>query len=314
MSYHLIEESMQKIGEITSWKPLLIEYNHAKKPNEFTSYKMNFKNKELLDETVSSLCTTFLKIVNKYDRKILEYTGFNGKNIVDKISIDNPLITTSWNALKESMNVYDDTKTLKEINANAFILVGTYNDEKNVPQNIYLITKKNPVISFKKGRAPLLVSQHNVIDKTSEPLIQLGKSFDALIYKNVLYMINSNCEYILNMEYSHKKICQKSLTSLSEANIINDIDLYKEFATSGHMPKKFITYDNDIVEKLKELKWQKKLASDLKIPLNTKNKTFDLSNPEHAKNFTLAICGKTKLNMFLDGVCEVPASTPINFS
>lgn len=44
------------------------------------------------------------------------------------------------------------------------------------------------------------------------------------------------------------------------------------------------------------------------------NKKFDLSEPNNAKNFTLAICDKTKFNMFDDGVCEVSSSTPILFT
>ncbi len=75
--------------------------------------------------------------------------------------------------------------------------------------------------------------------------------------------------------------------------------------------KKFITYDASIVEKLTQTKWKNKLAKDLKIPLDSTTKKFDLHEEANARKFTLAICGKTKLNMFDDGICEVPSSTPL---
>jgi hypothetical protein len=55
------------------------------------------------------------------------------------------------------------------------------------------------------------------------------------------------------------------------------------------------------------------LARELKIPIDKTTKQFDLSITTNAKNFTLAICDKIKLNMFDDGVCEVSAATPVSF-
>ena len=45
-----------------------------------------------------------------------------------------------------------------------------------------------------------------------------------------------------------------------------------------------------------------------------KNKKFDLSNPQNAKNFTLGICGKAKRELTEDSLCEVPMSMPLKTS
>ncbi|GLC31134.1 DUF4868 domain-containing protein [Clostridium omnivorum] len=314
MSFSLIEEGLNKVQAVTAWDTLLIKYDHKTHPNEFTCYNINFNTENLLKGTISDMCGTYLKTVQKFEKKVQEYTGFNPKNVVDKLSTTNPIIKDSWTSLIQSINVSDDTTSLKDIKASAFIFAGTYKDEQNVVQNLYLLARKNPIITFKKDRTHIFTSQHNTITETTNPLVQFGKGFDALIYKSKIYMINSNCEGILNMEYSHKKICQKSLDLLEQSNIINDIESYRQFATSGQTPKKFITYDSAIVEKLKLTKWQKQLSSDLKIPINPATKKFDLHDVNHARIFTLAICGKTKLNMFSDGVCEVPSSTPLSLA
>lgn len=53
---------------------------------------------------------------------------------------------------------------------------------------------------------------------------------------------------------------------------------------------------------------------ELKIPYDYTSKKFDLIDEKQADVFTKAICGKTKYNMFTDGVCEVPNSIPLNLS
>lgn len=311
MSYALIEEGINKIKNVTSWSSLLIEYNHKKKPNEYVCYKMNFETSELLTGTIFEMCKAYLKIVNSYGNKVLDYTGTNPKNVVDKISTTNSLVDTCWKALIESINRCDDTTDLKNIKASAYIFVGTYTNSEGNAQNLYLLTKRNPLLTFKKGRTKIFTSQHNTIKQSADPLVQFNKCFDALIYNNVIYMINSNCESIFNMEHSYKLICNTCLSELETLNIIQDIEDFRSYASNGQTPRKFITYDKDIIEKLKQTKWRIKLAKELKIPLTSDNEKFILSDTKHAKNFTLAICGKTKLNMFDATICEVPSSIPL---
>lgn len=152
------------------------------------------------------------------------------------------------------------------------------------------------------------------IAKTTEPLVQFGKCFDVLIVDNTLYSINTNFESIFNIEYSHKIVCHERLSELETADIVDDIDSYKTFASSGQNPKKFITYNPEIVKKLKKQKYKDLLKNRLHIPVNPATNKFDLSDPKNAKNFTLAICDKAKNNMFDSGVCEVPSSSPISFT
>ncbi|EOR25301.1 hypothetical protein A500_10505 [Clostridium sartagoforme AAU1] len=311
MSYTIIEEGIAKAKEIPTWSSVLVEYNHSKHPNEYICYDMNFSSVDLLSTTITGMCDAFLSIVKKYDKKVIDYTGENPKNVVDKLSTNNTVISTCWNFLIEHINNSDDTTNFKHIKANAYVFIGSYTLSDGTSENIYLITRKNPLLTYKKGRTPIFTSQNNTIAKADEPLVQFSKSFDAIVYKNTMYMINNNCESIFNMEYTHKILCKKHLSELEAANIIANFENYDSFASSGQNPKKFITYDASIVEKLTQTKWKNKLAKDLKIPLDSTTKKFDLHEEANARKFTLAICGKTKLNMFDDGICEVPSSTPL---
>lgn len=315
MSYDLIKGGLDKVNSIDSWSLALINYNHKSRPNEYTCYALNFETDDLLKQTINDMCINFLNIVEKYGKNVQEYTGFNSKNVVDKIETNHELISEAWKALIQSLNVCDDTTDLKDIKSNAFIFTGTYKNADDEQQNIYLLSRKNPILTYKKGRVKIFSSsRHNTIQEIGEPLVQFGKCFDALIYKNVIYMINSNCESIFNMEYTHKVLCKKSLDILENAMIIDDFDAYKDFSLFGQTPKKFITFDASIVEKLKYEDNRKILVEELQIPFNSNTQKFDLSNQNHAQIFTKAICGKTKYNMFSYGVCEVPSSTPLKLA
>lgn len=310
MSIELIKEGLSKSKSIVNWSALLVEYNHEKRPNEYVCYDMNFSPVDLLTLTISDMCDTFLSVVNKFG-KVLEYTGENSKNSVDKISNSNDLISSAWNSLLEHINISDDTIGFKDIHASAYIFVGSYTLADGISENIYLITRKNPLLTYKKGRSPIFTTQNNTISKADEPLVQFAKSFDVLVYKNILYSINNNYESIFNMEYTHKILSKKHLLELQAANLVKDMEAYKIYASAGQTPKKFITYDASIVNLLKQTKWKTKLSKDLKIPIDSVTKQFDLSDVDNARKFTLAICGKTKLNMFDDGICEVPSSVPL---
>lgn len=313
MSYNLIKEGLDKVNTINSWSLALVKYNHKSRPNEYTCYSLNFDSDTLLKTTVNEMCQNFLHIVDRNEQNVQNYNGTNPKNVVDKLPINHDLIRLPWNSLIQSLNVLDDTKDLKDIKSDAFIFVGTY-VEDDQEHNIYLITRKNPVYTYAKGKGKILESRHNRIQEIRDPLIQFGKTFNVLVYKGTLYTVNNNFESIFNMEYTHKIVCKSSLDIIENANVVDNFETYKGFALSGQHPRKFTTFDQRILANIKQESNLKILVEDLKIPYNEDNQKFNLQDPKHAELFTKAICGKTKHNMFIDGVCEVPASTPLNIS
>ena len=313
MSLSLIKEGLELVKSINKWSLALISYNHKSRPCEYTCYSVSFQTDELLKNTVNEMCSIFLSVIEKHDKNIQNYTGMNSKNAIDRINVSNDLITDPWKNLIQSFNSCDDYTNLKEIKSKAYMFAGTYNLDGE-DHNIYFLSRKNPIYTYKKGKGKMFESRHNKIQEISEPLVQFGKTFDALIYKEVLYTINSNFESIFNMEYTHKKVCKNSLQLIEDATIINDFENYKAFALSGQHPKKFITFDPKIVENIKQEENLKILVDELKIPFNKETQKFDLSDEKNAEIFTKAICGKTKYNMFTGGVCEVSNSIPLNLS
>lgn len=313
MSYTKILNGLQEINNVISWDTLFIKYNHKVHPNEFICYKFKFSTSDLLTSTIASMRTEFTKIIDNYNHQVETYNGFNSKNVIDKIATSSTVIKDSWDSLIMHIATSDDTTSIEAIKANAYVFVGTYLKPDGTHKNLYLLTRKNPIVNLKKRKGRLFSGTQNTVSVIDSPLIQFTSCFDALVYDDMLYMINLNCESIFNLEHSYKKICSQSLDDLEHHNIIQDFPNYRTFASAAQTPKKFLTYSTDTITKLDDPTYRNKVSTDLHLTLNSHNQ-FDLTNPNDAKNFTLFICGKTKRNMDNDDLCEVPTSYPINLS
>lgn len=313
MSYDKIKEGLEKINSITNWCLALINYNHNANQSIYTCYSFDFETQELLKNTLTEMSKNFISIIDKNGKKVQYYTGTNSKNVVDKILISDDLITNQWNKLIESFNNCDDSTNIKDVKSKAYMFTGTYTIDGE-HKNIYILSRKNPIYTYKKGKRKFFISRNNKIQEATEPLLQFGKTFDALIYEKTLYTINNNIESIFNMEYSHKIVCKKSLEIIKEASIILDFESYKTFALSGQNPRKFITFDKRIIDNIKNESNLNILKNELKIPYDNDKGKFILNDEKHAKIFSDAICGKTKYNMFTGGICIVPNSTPLDLS
>lgn len=314
MSRSRINEALSRVNSIENWSLDLIKYDHKLRPNEYTSHTVNFQNNDLFIKTVKDMGSVFSLIIEEYENHFLNYSGNNPKNVVDKISISHALLSIPWGNLIQSLSVSDDVTQLKEIKPNAFIFTGTYTDHEDNSKNIYLLSRKNPISSYKPGKVKKFISRNNVITEINEPIIQFGKSFDALIYNGILYSINHNFESVFNLEYSHKIICKESLSVIEASGLISDIEAYKAFALKGQHPKKFLTFNQAIIDNIRNEENIRIFTEELHIPYDSQTQKFDLQDETYADLFTKAICDKTKYNMFTGGICEVSNSAPITFS
>ena len=152
MSYAILKEGLNQIDKITKWSLFLIHYNHKTHPNEYTCYPLYFEPVNLINTVVSRQKTTFEKNIEAFDEKVIKYTGFNSKGVIDKIDMSDELINTQWAALLRRIQDHDDSKKIDEIKAGAYIFVGIYKNDDGEDSNLYLLTKRNPIVNLKKSK------------------------------------------------------------------------------------------------------------------------------------------------------------------
>lgn len=312
MSLENIVAAVGKIDIMKTWKTVLISFDHRKAPNEFTSYSFSFHNPMERNEIIKQMCESFLNEAKASCQDVQEYTGMNAKGTVDRIAVTNNLISTSWDSLTRSISIADDNTPINNVKARAFVFMGTYDGDEN-EENVFFLKLKNPVTNLKRitGMKAVFTLRRNNVYAVDEPLLQFGKNIDAIVYKKVLYALNSNIETILNMEYSRNKICKARLDEIEQAGIVNEINAYRDFATSAKYPYMFLTYDAAMLKRVSSIEGKELLQNGMSIPVLPETGKFDLSNHDKAKLFTQIICGKAKKDLFDPAFCEVTSSKPI---
>ncbi|MTK22762.1 DUF4868 domain-containing protein [Turicibacter sanguinis] len=220
------------------------------------------------------------------------------------------VIKEPWSNLIQSLSTADDCTKIKKPTYDAFIFSGTYKTDNDESENIYILCKNNPIVNYKKKS--IFTCTNNTLKKNKDPLFNFPKCFDAVIYKNTLYMINLNCETIFNLERSHKNICKRHLNEIAETNIISNMEEFERCALSNKNPQKFLTYNHEILKKFANPEELETLCQELKISIDPSNNQLLFADEKSIKGFISVICGRAKRELFEDSLCEVLNSTPLN--
>ena len=158
MSQDLILDAYSKWEESSEWKSVLIKYNHKTRPNQFKCFTFNFDKPEDANEIPKNLFENFTKIIDKNNYIVKDYTASNEKTVIEKITTNNRLLSEAWGNLINSVNVCDDSIQLNKIKPDAYAFIGSY-FEDGFSKNLYLISKKNPIITATKAKPTTIFRQ-----------------------------------------------------------------------------------------------------------------------------------------------------------
>ena len=159
---------------------------------------------------------------------------------------------------------------------------------------IKFIFMNNP-IKVLKNKFLKINEKYKEINNT---VIGLSLSIDMIIYGDKIYFFNNSGEKLFNMERAYRTICQEKLEEIENMEIISEIEAFINVANSGHNPRKFISFNKENLELLKDDK--------MNIPLI--NGKFDTSNNRVSEKLIKLLCGKGKVDPFNDKPVEVAGS------
>ena len=75
------------------------------------------------------------------------------------------------------------------------------------------------------------------------------------------------------MERSYKATCSYCVNDIVESGIITNIECFKNTAMSGSNPRRFVSFNNSYLERLKHKKTRERIAKKFDIPI--KDSFFD---------------------------------------
>ena len=140
----------------------------------------------------------------------------------------------------------------------------------------------------------------------SDKVLSLRPTIDVVIFDNCIYMLTLAGENLFNMERSYKAICTAKINIINECNIVTDFEAFSSIAGSGHNPRKFVSFNDAHLQKLRNANTRKKMAKKFNIALN--GDKFDSTKPDTSDKLVKLLCDRGMVDPFDDNPMEVAGS------
>lgn len=262
--------------------------------------------KNTLIDFVSDLSKTYTDNHGKIDsyQTVQPYDGSAEGTLIYQIAVTDALVSEAYNKILLAINNPDVGGNPLEFNANTYVLRGNVvidGDNKEIT----LFTIINPFRTLKHAWSWTGEAFKSVPGKL---LALRSHHVDVLLYDGCLYFFNMNGEKLFDMERAYKQICDKKIDEVLDAQLVNDEDCFRQYASSGFNPRKFVSYNKNRVDKLKSDKAFHDLVVKKFGVTCDSNGAFDSTDKKNVNRLVKFICGKGMIDPTDEKPVEVDGS------
>lgn len=229
---------------------------------------------------------------------VLEYDGTAIGNVIYKMSTDNPLVKEEYEALISALSSPDCEMNPMELSVQAYVLKGMVT-VNNAECPVKFISMQNPLTTLKNK----FMQDDGSFKEIKNKVLSLKNSIDVVIVGNDIYMLTFAGEKLFNMERVYKAICIKKIEEITACDILVDNDTFSRIANTGHNPRRFISFNEKRLEKLKISIQRKAMAKKFNIPLV--GDKFDTTQEGTVEKIVKLLCNKGMIDPFDDIPIEV---------
>ena len=305
MSIEKVRNIFASLSTCTAWSIQLLQIKDSKRTG--TSYagcEVIFSPEGTLASFVQDISDRYISdkkdVLSSY-HGIIEYDGSTVDNIIYKLDHSNSLISEEYKALMAAIAKPDSEADPLDFKARAYVLRGTIAiDDEEKP--IKLISMQNPVTSLKHK----FLCSAGTFSEITDKVITLRTSIDVLIFDGTVYMLTLAGENLFNMERAYKAVCAEKLQTIEACDIVTNFDAFSANASKGHNPRKFVSFNDEHLRKLKNTRSRKRIAEKFSIPMD--GDKFDTSAPEAADKLVKLLCDRGMVDPFDDNPMEVAGS------
>jgi len=297
-----IRSILQNLNNAKNWSLQVLQIKPSKRAGtEYTDREITFDPAGRLEEFVSEVSELYIGAKGCFDAKFVhlsEYDGSaNGKTIY-KLNRTSPLIASEYNSLMQALANPNSEVDPFEMKARASVLIGQY--ETIIP--IKLISMQNPITMLKHR----FMQNKGAFQELDKKVLTLRPTIDVLIYGNEVYLFTLNGENLFNMERSYKVLCSDYIAKVQESEIVVNIEKFSSVAGSGHNPRRFVSYNQSHLEKLKNASTRRKIATKFSIPMD--GGKFDTNQEGVTEKIVKILCDKGMVDPFESLPMEVPSA------
>lgn len=300
-----IRSILQNLNNAKNWSLQVLQIKPSKRAGtEYTGREIIFDPAGRLEEFVSEVSELYIGAKGCFDAKFVnlsEYDGSANEKTIYKLNGTSPLIASEYNSLMQALANPNSEVDPFEMKARASVLVGQFErDETIIP--IKLISMQNPITMLKHR----FMQNKGAFQELDKKVLTLRPTIDVLIYGNEVYLFTLNGENLFNMERSYKVLCSDYIAKVQESEIVVNIEKFSSVAGSGHNPRRFVSYNQSHLEKLKNASTRRKIATKFSIPMD--GGKFDTNQEGVTEKIVKILCDKGMVDPFESLPMEVPSA------
>lgn len=305
MSISKIKSIFENAANCEAWSLQLLRIKNSKRNGTtYCGREIALSPEGTLTNFLSEISDRYCsqeKGLEKMFESVTDYDGSTVDKTIYKLTTSNELISTEYQTLIKAIGNPDSEVDPLEFSAQAYILKGVVLIDGE-ELSVKLISMQNPVTSLKHK----FLRSNGTFTEISDKVISLRTTIDVVIVDETVYMLTLAGENLFNMERTYKAVCKKQITNITNSNIINDAKAFSSIASCGHNPRKFISFNESHLQKLKYANSRKEMSKKFSIPLD--GDRFDMSQPGAADKLVKLLCDRGMVDPFDDNPMEVSSS------
>lgn len=305
MSIRKIKGIFENVATCEAWSLQLLQIKNSKRNGTtYCGREITLSPEGTLTNFLSEISDRYCsqeKGLEKMFERVTDYDGSTIDKTIYKLTTSNELISTEYLALIEAIGNPDSEVDPLEFSAQAYILKGVISIDGE-ELSVKLISMQNPVTSLKHK----FLRSNGTFTEISDKVISLRTAIDVVIVDETVYMLTLAGENLFNMGRAYKAVCKKQITNITDSNIINDAEAFSSVASYGHNPRKFVSFNESHLQKLKDANSRKRISKKFNIPLD--GDKFDMSQLGAADKLVKLLCDRGMVDPFDDNPMEVSSS------
>lgn len=239
-------------------------------------------------------------------QEVRPYDGTADARVIYSMSVDKELISSEYNSFLDAI-ADPDTENDPFEYTSAYLLKGqVVVDEEETP--VKIVSMQNPTTTLKHK----FLCNNGRFEEVKDKVLTLRPTFDILIVGDTVYFLTLAGENLFNMARSYKTVCNQKIMEIEALDIINSIEDFKEVATFGHNPRRFVSFDKNKLDALKNKATRISISTQFGIPLDSSDNKFDASIVGVSEKIVKFLCNKGMLDPIENNAVEVDGARKWN--
>lgn len=302
MSLQKIRQVFCELGSCSRWSLQLLKCRDVHEEFTYNAHDVTVTTPNAIMEFVNELAIAYTKEKGKLSKYhiVCDYDGSAVGNRIYKIEASNVLISEYCGKLMNAMASPDMKGNALEFPANSYVMKGNVVID-GVEVSIKLFTMINPFKVMKHTFAWDGDSFKVLPDK----YLLLRQYVDVMMVDEIAYLFNMNGEKLFNMERAYKIICRNKVEDIIGSGIVSDKNTFRQYATSGHNPRRFVAFDENRLRRISsDENFKNRMAEKFGI-VKTAEGIFDSSISDNVDRIVKFLCKKGMVDPMDDSPVEV---------